>query len=131
MKNNSGISLIVLVVTIAVILILAAVIVLNINSFSNAITDAQKAKLQSDVLSFKNDMELHFSKNPREDFSDFHLEGIDMLTYIPSMEGKSASDGLLYTNGLIIDEGLLKVKLDTFRKAEEEALLEVLPGYSK
>lgn len=131
MNNKSGISLIVLIVTIVIMIILASVIILNIAGFGNTITDAQKAKIQSDVLAFKNDMEMHFSKNPREDFSDFHVEGVDMLTYIPSMENKSATDGLLYTNGLVIDEGQLKVKLNTFRKAEENALKEVLSSYSK
>ena len=62
MRNNKGISLIVLIVTIVVIVILAAVVILTITK-NNPIESAKEARFKEDIRTFQYELSLAISKN--------------------------------------------------------------------
>lgn len=62
MRNNKGISLIVLIVTIVVIIILAAVVILTITK-NNPIESAKEARFKEDIRTFQYELSLAISKN--------------------------------------------------------------------
>jgi len=61
MKNNKGISLIVLIITIIVIIILAGAVILSLSA-NNPISQASKATYLSDVKNFETELELYKGK---------------------------------------------------------------------
>ncbi len=126
METKRGISLLVLAITITIIIILTGIVFMNLEPLSERLTDAQRAKLEEDVLTFIDDMEMHFSQDPRIDITSIRVEGDELLTYIPSMDGAKTPDGVLYKKVLMIEGGNLKLKEGILRKVEDDAIKLVL-----
>ena len=110
MKNNKGISLIVLIITIIVVVILAAVVVLTLSK-NNPIESAKEARFKEDIRTFQDELALYISKQYAN--AGGHWDGNisaktynEIINYIPSFtkkyEGKFVinNNNLEYTNKL-------------------------------
>ncbi|MEG0511054.1 MAG: hypothetical protein RR664_07260 [Clostridia bacterium] len=89
--KKSGMSLIVLVITILVMIILAGVVVVSLTK-NNPIGKAGEALFKSDIGSFKDELNLgvisELAKSSTLQKTDINAIGKDMLKYIPSMTDK-------------------------------------------
>ncbi|MBR1884145.1 MAG: hypothetical protein IJ809_04305 [Clostridia bacterium] len=124
--NKKGISLVVLVLTILVMLILTTVVIVNVSDFDEDISNAQSAKIKADVLTFKDELEMKLSANPRTNLSLVNANGEELYTYIPSIKNAKTAKGTLYSEVLVIQGGELKVIEGLLTLKEEEAVKSVI-----
>ncbi|MEG3038645.1 MAG: hypothetical protein RR810_07335 [Clostridia bacterium] len=89
--KKSGMSLIVLAITIIVMIILAGVVVIGLSK-NNPIIKAQEATFKGDVSSFKEELSLSLVNQLKKDrhfkVVDLNVQNEDMKKYIPSMTKK-------------------------------------------
>ena len=128
MKKQNGISLIVLVITIIIIIILAGAVILNLAD-NNPIENAEKAKIMSDIETFRSEFTMTIGKKYAESAGMFKVSTItdaDIEQYIPSIKDKKV-DGVLYTDILTIAGGTLGIKEnDTLPEETKEVIKESL-----
>ncbi|MEG0510996.1 MAG: hypothetical protein RR664_06970 [Clostridia bacterium] len=89
--KKSGMSLIVLVITILVMIILAGVVVVSLSK-NSPIQKAKEAMFKADASSFKDELNLSvvtkLGENANFNKKDINAAGKDMLKYIPSLTNK-------------------------------------------
>lgn len=134
MRNNKGISLIVLIVTIVVIIILAAVVI--IITKSNPIESAKEARFKEDIRTFQYELALAISKNiiaaDKKDEKITELDFEKIKGYILSFSEK-------YRDKIVIQDNELRYtdKIDEKEKEWLESLkiaekISLLPdGYTE
>ena len=106
MKNNNGISLIVSIITIIVIIILTGSVIINLSQ-NNPITQANEAKIKSDLRSFDQEFDLwlaneYISTDGKLDLSTVYSgtyknkngEEVTIQQMIPSIIGTDYEDKL-------------------------------------
>ena len=103
MRNNKGISLIVLIVTIVVIIILAAVVILTITK-NNPIESAKEARFKEDIRTFQYELSLAISKNmiaaDKKDEKITELDFEKIKEYISSFSEKYRDKIVIQDNEL-------------------------------
>lgn len=118
MNKKRGITLAILVITIVILLILSSVVFLDFSSESNSLSKAGEAKIKSDIVTFKDELNSHLSKDPRVDFTLVSIDGENvsenerlkkLIEYIPSLEDAKINNELLYSSILTIENGSLKL----------------------
>lgn len=117
MRNNKGISLIVLIVTIVVIIILAAVVILTITK-NNPIESAKEARFKEDIRTFQYELSLAISKNmiaaDKKDEKITELDFEKIKGYISSFSEK-------YRDKIVIQDNELRYT-DKINEKEKEWL---------
>ena len=106
-KNKNGISLIVLIITIAVVIILASIIIMTFKN-TNPTGKANEVKFKSDVRGFRDELMLTFSDKEMEN-PDFVKENVNvnlgnfvgMKQYIPDIT-EEYSKKLFIKNGQLL-----------------------------
>jgi len=140
MKNNKGISLIVLVITIIVIIILAGAVILSLST-NNPISQASKATYLNDVKNFETELELYKGKQFVDNLGSYNPAllqadndsvtyngvidtGITMKDLIPSLETATKYNGQFQViAGKLIYGGLDTNKQDWTREVGLEVVI--------
>ena len=125
-KKNKGITLIALVVTIVVLLILAATSIAMLTGDDGIITNAQNSKISTELSEYKEQLEMYISNKKLENM-EFDKEtlfaGKDTLRYNTQKEGETGTIKTIcpemksnYVEKIQIKKG--KIILDTKNKRE-------------
>ena len=112
MKKNKGITLIALIITIIVLLILAGVSIAMLTGESGVITQAQKAKISTELSGYKEELELYkISKlTENQEFLDGSLTaGKTNLSYNTQKAGETGNIKTVITS--ISDEYMEKLEI--------------------
>ena len=129
LKEKQGISLIVLVITIIVIIILAVAVILSIAN-NNPISNANKAKFQSDLKSIQEELDLYNAS----EYTNSHTKG---TTYVPAtLDNLSSATKYKDSGKLVIQDGNLyvdasKLSNDELAWANEIGITEAPVIYTK
>ena len=111
-ENRQGITLIALVITIVVLLILAGVSIAMLTGQNGILTQAQKAKMKTELSSYKEQLELYktekLSEN-REFLENTLTVGKENLTYNTQPEGETGNIKTVIPN--IKDEYIDKIEI--------------------
>ncbi len=134
MYKKSGVSLIVLVITITVMIILSSTVILNISSADGQISAAQRADMLTDMTTFIDEFNMQLSKDPRMDLDSFSsTEKGTLIQYLPSIENVKTPTGVLYTDVIAIQKGklVLNDEKNLLEREEKEVILELIKEISK
>ncbi len=125
-KKNKGITLIALVVTIVVLLILAATSIAMLTGDDGIITNAQNSKISTELSEYKEQLELYISNRKLENMKfdkETLFAGKDTLRYNTQKEGETGTIKTIcpemksnYVEKIQIKKG--KIILDTKNKRE-------------
>jgi hypothetical protein len=96
MRNRSGISLIVLVITIIVIIILAGTVILSLSK-NNPILSAQEATFKNDMDSLQSGLTMYMTKQYAQTLGGFDINTMngEVSTYIPGVTKYDSSFDVL------------------------------------
>ena len=103
-KNNKGITLVSLVITIIVMLILAGVSLSMVTGDSSVLKQAQKTAFMQEIAKYKEELESeilgksaeYYATNLKHlDKSTITLAGTNMREYIPSMTDEDINDYMI------------------------------------
>ena len=125
-KKNKGITLIALVITIVVLLILAATSIALLTGDDGIITNAQNSKISTELSEYKEQLELYISNRKLENMKfdkETLFAGKDTLRYNTQKEGETGTIKTIcpemksnYVEKIQIKKG--KIILDTKNKRE-------------
>ena len=87
-KENKGVTLIALAVTIIIMLILAGVTISTLTGNSGISSNANQARIQNELAQYKEQMELYLAEKKVENF-DFFIESFFIGMFFFFFDGKS------------------------------------------